>query len=285
MIHGNRNPCGPASTHYSMLPAFLFFAIAAAFLAISISGCATPPEGDAAAIEAQKQANDPIERVNRGIFAVNRGLDKAILKPLAFAYREVVPQPGRDGVRNVLDNLRGPIILDNDLLQGEIDRAATTFWRFIVNSTFGLLGLFDVATEMGLARHDEDFGQTLAVWGVGDGPYIMLPLFGPSNPRDTVGLIVDVFLDPFNIVARNEDAEYLSYTRFGLRAVDNRARRYDTLNDLERTSLDFYASIRSLYRQRRDDEIRNGVPSANVPAPTMSRLRESFPTKSANTAR
>ena len=216
------------------------------------------------------RANDPIESFNRTIFAFNRGFDRILLKPIAVAYRDVVPAPGRRGVHNFLTNLRSPVVLANDLLQFEAERASVTIGRFVVNTTIGIVGIFDVATELGLVYHGEDFGQTLAVWGIPSGPYLMLPFFGPSNPRDAVGLVFDFLIDPFNIWLRNTDEEYLVYARGGFEAVDSRARVIDPLDELERTSLDFYAALRSLYRQRRVDEVNNGKPSQNVPAPGMS---------------
>jgi phospholipid-binding lipoprotein MlaA len=223
-----------------------------------VSGCATPPTNDPAAMDAYKAANDEFEPTNRVIFDANMTLDRYTLKPIAFVYKEVVPKEGREAVGSFLDNLRTPVIFANDLMQGEWDRAWTTVVRFAANSTFGIGGLFDVAADMGYQKHDEDFGQTLAVWGVQEGPYLMLPLFGPSNPRDAIGRLVDSVLDPMTWVA----PDWANYSRFGVSAVHYRAEHYDELNDLEKSSLDFYAAIRSLYRQKRNDEIRNGKPSA-----------------------
>lgn len=244
--------------------------VLAAFLFLT-AGCATMPDpNDAEAVAEYAKINDPAEPTNRAIFEINRGLDGALLKPVAKFYRDVTPQFFQDRINDMLDNLRSPVIFINDLLQGELKRAMATAVRFMVNSTFGLLGLNDIATEMGLEGHDEDFGQTLAVWGVPEGPYVMLPLFGPSNPRDTIGIIVDFLADPFNIWAGNTDRDYAVLARSGTRAVDLRAIHMEALDSIEKTSLDFYASIRSLYRQRRADEIRNGKPSANFPAPGIS---------------
>ena len=234
--------------------------------ALLISGCATPPENDPAAMETYRQANDQAEPFNRTVFDVNMGLDKAVLKPISYVYKETVPLEGRQAVTSFLDNLRTPVIFANDLMQGEARRAWTTLVRFVANSTFGIGGLIDVAADMGYAKHDEDFGQTLAVWGVGDGSYLMLPLFGPSNPRDAIGRVVDIILDPMTWFAPN----YLQYARFGTEAVDSRTAHYNEIEDLEKNSLDFYAAVRSLYRQKRTDEIRNGVPTATPfgPSPT-----------------
>lgn len=163
--------------------------------------------------------------------------------------------------------MRTPVIFFNDVLQGELERAWITLLRFLINSTIGLAGLHDQAAVWGFEYHNEDFGQTLAVWGVPGGPYVMLPILGPSNPRDTVGLVVDFLVDPLNLWLTNTDREPFIFARTGLRAIDARARNYDSLEDLEKSSLDFYAAVRSLYRQRRADEISNGKASANMPAP------------------
>ena len=238
-----------------------------AVLAAGLAGCASkPPADDPAAVTAYRQANDPMEPLNRGIFEVNLVLDKVILKPVAYVYKEVVPDPFRNMIRNFLHNLRTPIILANDVLQGEFGRAGNTFTRFLMNSGFGILGTSDIATEFGIPKHGEDFGQTLAAWGAGEGLYLMLPLIGPSNPRDALGTVVDFAFDPFTYLSFRK----FSYSRYGAEVVDVRARRYDTINELERTSLDYYAAVRSLYRQKRNDEIRNGRPAPLQPLPTIS---------------
>ncbi len=221
--------------------------------------------------------NDPLEGLNRGIFEFNRVVDGVLIKPVAQIYRGVLPQQAQDSVRSFLRNLRTPVILVNDVLQGDMDRAGSTIGRFLVNTTLGIGGLFDVASELGMPFHDEDFGQTLAVWGVGEGPYIVLPILGPSNPRDVVGLASEFYLDPVNIYLRNEDLEYLTYVRAGLRGVDARARSIEVLDELERTSLDYYAAIRSLYRQQRLNDIRNNRPSEEPVAPSVSKAAVTLP--------
>ena len=232
-------------------------AIAACVLAAAVSGCATPPPAeDAEAAAAFRKINDPLEPLNRAIMEFNLVLDKAILKPVAYAYKQCVPAPLRDNVHNFLSNLRSPVTFANDLMQGELDRAGTVAVRFAMNSSIGVFGINDVAAEFGIAEHEEDFGQTLAVWSVGDGPYLVLPVLGPTNVRDGIGTAVDSVIDPFPWVAPVE-------FRFGAaagRAVDFRARNYDQFNELEEQSLDFYAAVRSLYRQRRADLVWNGVP-------------------------
>lgn len=215
---------------------------------------------------AEEDDNDPLEGLNRGIFEFNRVVDGVLLKPMAQIYRGVLPQFAQDSVRSFLRNLRTPLVLVNDVLQGDFDRAGTTIGRFLVNSTLGILGLWDAASEFGMPYHDEDFGQTLAVWGVGEGFYLMLPILGPSNPRDVVGLAAEFYTDPVNIYLRNEDLEYLTYVRAGLRGIDARARSIEVLDELERTSLDYYAAIRSLYRQQRNNEIRNSKSEPRAPS-------------------
>lgn len=225
---------------------------------LAAGGCATPPSDDPEALAAFEETNDPLEPLNRYIFELNYAFDELVFKPLAGWYYVALPNPVQDGVRNALRNLRSPVIAANDLFQGNTARARTTATRFAINSTVGVLGLFDVADGMGHPFHDEDFGQTLAVHGVEEGPYLVVPILGPSNPRDLTGKVVDVFLDPLTYVAWNNDLEWMQYGRAGLEGVDARARNLDTLDEIREGSIDYYATIRSLYRQRREDEIRNG---------------------------
>lgn len=241
---------------------------ATALAALLLAGCATASQGSGES--AMDQTNDPLEPANRAVFAFNQVVDKAVLKPVAQGYRAAVPQFGRDRVSDFLSNLKSPIVLANDLLQAEFERAGITVSRFLLNSTFGVLGIMDVAGPMGLPGHSEDFGQTFAVWGVGEGPYLVLPLLGPSNPRDTVGLVSEWYLDPVNIYFDNESIDWAQWTRTGVTAVDARERALDPLDELERSSLDFYSALRSLYRQRRDAEIRNSNGSAAQPTNGLS---------------
>ncbi len=243
-------------------------AIAGAALSLMmLSACATPPE-DPEDIAAYEEANDPLEEFNRHIDKANRTFDRYVFRPIAGAYSTGVPMPLRDALRNFFDNLRAPVILANDLLQGEGERAGITVARFLTNTTLGLGGFIDTADKVfGLEFHDEDFGQTLAVWGVDEGFYLVLPLIGPSNPRDAVGIVVDSFLDPWNYLLTAADIEYGPAVRSILNGIDLRAHNIDTLDEIERTSIDYYATLRSLYRQRRADEIRNDDPlSIQTPA-------------------
>ena len=241
---------------------------AAVVLTVAVlAGCAAAPTNDPEALAEFQEINDPAERVNRAIFGFNQGLDKAVIKPVTGAYRAVAPDPVRQSVHNFLANLGSPVTLFNDILQGEFKRAMTTAGRFIINSTAGLIGLFDQAAPMGLEPHREDFGQTLAVWGFEEGPYLMLPVLGPSNYRDTIGFVVDTLMDPLNLWANNTDREHIAYSRTSAAGIDTRDQLWDVLDDLEKSSIDFYAAIRSLYRQRRADEIKNGGKSGADPAP------------------
>lgn len=208
--------------------------------------------------EEEADDNDPLEIPNRFIFAINRALDVAVIQPIAATYRFLLPDMVRDAVRNVLRNLQTPVVLANDVFQGEWERAETTLARFAINTTVGVLGIFDVATGEGYEYHSEDFGQTLGSYGVGEGVYLVLPLFGPSSARDGVGIVVDIFLDPLTYVANAHDLEEEFLARPAVNGIDTRSRNIETLEDLRRDSIDFYARIRSLWRQNRRNEIRNG---------------------------
>lgn len=245
--------------------------LAAPLFALALlAGCATPPPAtDKEALAEWEQTNDPLEPMNRAIFGFNQAVDKALLKPIAQGYRAAVPQYGRDRVRDFLNNLRSPLVLANDILQGNPDRAMQTLMRFAFNTGFGAAGLFDVASPGGIPYHDEDFGQTFAVWGLGEGPYLVLPIIGPSNPRDGVGLAVEWLADPFSNYMDNTGRDWAAWTRTGTAGVDKRESLLDTLDEVERTSLDYYSSIRALYRQRRDTEIKNGK-ATDKPTPGMS---------------
>jgi phospholipid-binding lipoprotein MlaA len=224
-----------------------------------LAGCAGMPdaEGTLVSREAAAEENDPLEPVNRQLFEFNLAVDAYLLKPVAEAYGEVVPDVVKTAIRNVLNNLREPFTLVNDIAQGEGTRAQETYGRFLLNTTFGLLGIFDVAKDYGVPGHREDFGQTLAVWGVPEGPYLVLPLLGPSNPRDLGGRVVQWYGDPVNIVADEAGVDDYLFARTGLTLVDTRWRTIDSFDALRRNSLDFYAAVRSYYRQRRISEISN----------------------------
>lgn len=227
---------------------------------LAVTGCATrPPADDPEAIAEFRENNDPAEPFNRRMYGVHDAIDRNVLRPVAVGYRQVVPGPVRLGVRNVLGNLRSPVILLNDMLQGNPQRAGDTLGRFVVNSTVGLGGIFDVAgNQLGVRGHTEDFGQTLATWGVGEGPYVFVPVLGPSNPRDLAGFGVDIATNPFTWLGQGPAVDALSYSRAGATVVDTREDLIEVLDDVNRSSLDPYATLRSGYRQRRNAEIGNG---------------------------
>lgn len=230
------------------------------------TGCATrPPADDPAALAEFEQVNDPLEPFNRAVFEVNDTLDRAVLEPVARVYRFVLPDEARDGIRSALSNLNSPVVFANDLFQFEFERAGITLGRFVINSTVGILGFIDVAEDLGLPEHDEDFGQTLAVWGVDSGPYLMLPLLGPSNPRDTAGRVVDFFLDPIGYFMQGSDDDdwelaTARYARQGLEVIALREGLLDLTDELRAQSIDYYAAVRAAYRQRRASEIANAEP-------------------------
>jgi phospholipid-binding lipoprotein MlaA len=212
---------------------------------------------------AQDDQNDPIEPVNRAIYKVNWFLDGLILEPAARIYRMVTPQFVRTGVTNFLANLRTPVVFVNDLLQGKPERAELTLGRFMFNTIMGVGGLIDVGGMLGMPeRHHEDFGQTLGVYGVGPGPYLMLPLLGPSNVRDTVGQVVDLAFDPLTILGAIGIfivPTELGLARTGTEALSFRERNLENIDELRRSSIDEYAAVRALYRQLRASEIRDGA--------------------------
>ena len=229
----------------------------------SLAACASTKDQTA---EEAAAANDPLEDFNRAVFEVNRTLDETLMKPIAIIYRGVVPQFGRERIANALGNLGEPVNFANDLLQGDLDHAGVTLARFVLNSTLGFFGAFDVAAEgVGLQKRDEDFGQTLGVWGLGEGPYLMLPLFGPSNPRDVVGLVTDIFMDPFIYIFDTGERN----ARFFASGVNKRSQYIEELDSVEKTSVDFYAAMRDLYRQKRDADIRNGALLKAGPIPSV----------------
>lgn len=229
---------------------------ASAIVTLSLAACASSQPGPASMSDMAAE-NDPLEGYNRFMFQVNDTLDQAVIRPVAWTYKTVVPGHFKYQISSFLTNLSTPIVFMNDVLQGNPDRAFNSFMRFILNTTFGIGGINDFAAEAGFPAHDEDFGQTLAVWGVDDGPYLVLPLLGPSNPRDAVGTVVDTVLDPFRYLAAANSAEAFSWGRRAGTAVDARANVIPQYDNIKEQSVDFYATIRSAYRQRRIAEINN----------------------------
>lgn len=244
-----------------------------AAIGLALAGCASPGAGSGQSPEQQAEAsdiefNDPFEEVNRAIFGFNQVVDEVVLVPAAKGYRTVVPPPMRASVYDFLRNLNGPVIFAHDVLQGQPRLAANTLARLTINSTVGIGGMFDVATRIGIPRHTNDMGITLATYGVDEGPYLVAPVLGPTNPRDLAGSVADSFIDPGSYFAGKYDIWYAPLSRAVVSGVDVRSRNIEALADIERTSLDFYATIRSLYRQRRAAEIRHE--KSNLPNPTIS---------------
>ncbi len=219
--------------------------------------------------EAENDVNDPLETMNRGIFAFNEFFLEWVLGPISGVYKDFVPDPVRESVGNILHLVASPIILANDLLQGGWERAWITTQRTVVNATVGVAGTFDVAETIGLPRHSEDFGQTLAVWGVGEGFYLVIPFFGPSNPRDGIGKLIDGYFHPLTRWADNTDRQEITYGLFSANAVHQYSEIKDELDQIRKTSIDYYAAIRSMFRQKRAAEIRNGTEVDLPPIPDL----------------
>jgi len=208
-------------------------------------------------------ANECFESVSRATLKFNMGLDKALFKPLAKGYRSL-PVPIRMGTSNAVENLRSLLTLSNNILQGDWQLAGNTAGRFAINSTVGILGVFDPAEKMGLEKRSrEDFGQTLAVWGSDSGCYFILPVLGPTTARDAVGLVGNTFLDPIYQITHNTEVMDRSYSEHnyyyykGTDAVDFRSKNIESIDSLEKNSIDFYASVKSLYLQNRLQKITN----------------------------
>ena len=218
------------------------------------------PVQDRADESVEEFDNDPLEPINRVIFSVNDGLDVVIIRPIATVYKTVLPTFVRRGIGNFLSNVATPITLANDLLQGEWLRAENTIVRFMLNTTAGVGGLADVAQHVGYQRHTEDFGQTLAVYGVPSGPYLVLPILGPSSPRHAVGRVVDLFANPWFWLLADEET-LVRLTPGAVSVVHARSESLESLDAIRETSPDYYVSIRSLYTQNREAEIRNGEES------------------------
>jgi phospholipid-binding lipoprotein MlaA len=202
--------------------------------------------------QTQVQENDPLETVNRGIYKFNSFFDELLFKPFAKLYRAILPGWGRKAVGNVLHNIAAPVNVLNNVLQGKGERAVEESWRFVINSTFGIGGILDVASSAGLKRHPEDFGQTLGYYGVGSGPYLVLPFLGSSNLRDGLGLVADTFTTPTTYI----DPQAVSFIHAGVRALHIRETAIEILDDIEADSFDSYATIRSLYAQHRANVIK-----------------------------
>ncbi len=239
------------NTHVTKLSKLLM----AGVFTLSLAGCSTT---NTASLD--QEVYDPMEGYNRAMFAFNDAVDTIFLEPVARGYRFVAPQPVRTGVRNFLRNLRSPIQVANQTLQGDLSGAGRDVVRFALNSTAGVLGLIDIAAMAGLEYEYEDFGQTLGVWGLGHGPYVVLPIMRPSSMRDATGLLVDAYADPLRIYLYNTHNEGWHYARLGLTALSTREELLDVLDDLQKNSFDYYAAMRSTYIQRRDALVRDEDP-------------------------
>lgn len=208
-------------------------------------------------LDGPKNPDDPFESFNRSMYAFNETLDKYAFKPIAKGYQAITPEPVDRGISNFFSNLDDVLVLINDLLQLKIERAASTSARIVFNTTFGLLGFMDVATDFGLPKHNEDFGQTLGYWGVGSGPYLVLPFLGYSSIRDAVGSTVDT--TEFNFVYDDMSPENV-YALYALKYIDLRADLLKAKDIVDETAPDPYAFIRDAWMQRRKNQVYDGNP-------------------------
>jgi phospholipid-binding lipoprotein MlaA len=234
------------------------FAIRTAFLLVvaALAGCATPPPAsDPDAVAEFKANNDPAEPMNRRMYAVHDAIDTAVLVPVARTWRDDVPDPVRQHIGDFLENARGPTRFANDTLQAKPRRAGDTLMRFLLNSTLGLGGLFDVATDLGYPTHATDFGITLGMAGVGPGPYLFIPIMGPTGVRDATSIGADIAMSPLTWVGLPPVVKAVNYGRGVVAAVNTRSDLLDTVADVKHTALDPYATFRSLYQQHRQSEI------------------------------
>jgi len=212
---------------------------------------------------------DCFEGLNRATFSLNQGLDKAIFKPVARGYRKL-PSPIRSGTSNALENISSLLTIPNNILQGEFKKAGINVGRFAVNTTVGILGVFDVATKMNFPEYErEDYGQTFGAWGIGAGCYVVLPVLGPSTVRDTFGSFMNVLGgDPYYNLSVHGNNQYLDQDLYMttkiISGIDFRAKNLETIDNLEKNSMDFYASVRSLYLQDRQQKIRNSDPTIDI---------------------
>ncbi|MDH3948947.1 MAG: VacJ family lipoprotein [Gammaproteobacteria bacterium] len=213
--------------------------------------------GGCASVPGPPDERDPFESYNRAMYAFNDSVDNAVLRPVAQTYKDYTPDVLQTGISNFFDNIGDLTVMVNNLLQFKIENAVSDFGRILWNSTVGIFGLIDVASHMGLQKHDEDFGQTLAVWGVPDGPYIVLPLLGPSNARDTVGLVGDIYVDPLFQI---EEEGNVYWGAVILRFIDTRADLLSASRILEQAAIDPYIFVRDAYFQHRRNLIYDGNP-------------------------
>ncbi len=258
--------CGALRARRRVVAALLLLSL------LALAACAAaPPADDAEAVAEFAAINDPMEPTNRALYDVNAELDQKLLGPLATGYRWGVPAAARDGIHNALRNASSPVDLVNHLAQGKPCRAGDTLLRLIINSTFGLGGLIDVAKKMGIPSRETDFGITLGVWGVPPGPYLYMPLLSSSNVRDLAGSGLDLAADPWSWVASGKVFDDADWGRLGMYVVDTSDRWLDRVQEINRTSLDPYVTYRSMYRQYRSHAVErareadDGVVCGDVP--------------------
>ncbi len=238
--------------------------LVALLLLVTTSACAPRNTATADTDQDVSAEYDPLEGFNRVMFNINKGIDTIVLRPLASIYRGIVPELVRKGVNNFLTNLNQPVIMANSILQGDLENAGHTFGRFATNSMFGF-GLFEVAESAGVKNREEDFGQTLGVWGVGSGPYLVLPLMGPSSGRDLVGRVGDMMMDPIDNPWNGWLSDGWQYAHSGAKGLNFRAQNFEIINNLYDNSVDPYAAFRSSYLQRREAMIENRNAKTNSP--------------------
>lgn len=226
-------------------------ALALALALLLPAACAQSPAGPQAGADLATDPRDPLEPLNRDILAFNLAADDCCIRPVAMGYRQALHPWVRERIRNVIATIEEPRIAANALLQGEPRLATETALRFVINATIGLGGMFDLAEIGGPPRRERDFGQTLHVWGVGEGPYLMLPIAGPSNPRDLAGLVADGFMNPIGYFV----PFWSNVLRGVVDGVDLREQNIESLDNLRAESLDFYARLRSVWQQQRDAEL------------------------------
>ncbi len=244
-----------------------------AIVVFSLALLTNSASGPRANDQMEDTAADPIEPFNRVVFQINEGIQTLVIRPLAELYTLFLPPPIRNRISNVLNNLRAPVVLANDLLQGEGERAWQTTQRIFINSTLGVGGLWDPADSLGIPGHDEDFGQTLATWGVDEGLYLVLPILGPSNPRDAIGKYgVDTLFDPLDLYLANTHRTTEAWARTGISGIDTFSNIKDELDQVKKTSVDYYAGVRSMYRQKRRAQILNGRDDDQPNIPDLSRI-------------
>jgi phospholipid-binding lipoprotein MlaA len=235
--------------------------VSALALSFFLGACSTPSAESIA-------QNDPWEKTNRDIFDFDLRVDHAVARPVAQGYRSVVPEPVRDGIHNALTTMNAPVVLANDVLQGDGNKAVNTAGRIVINSTVGIGGLIDVASKLGIPGHDNDFGITLGQNGIAEGSYLVLPFAGPLPPRDLLGMAVDQAFDPLTYVRFHGRDTWL-VVRFGVGLLDSRTSQLDAIESIERSSIDFYATSRNLYRQSRNAKINNGKAGAPDDLPNL----------------